>query len=67
MHGALFSILIVAAIFDPAIVARELGEVSTDGRDHPLRTPAWRAVDGGSWQASPGVDAGGAADTEGDH
>jgi hypothetical protein len=31
MHGALFSILIVAAIFDPAIVARELGEVSTDG------------------------------------
>jgi hypothetical protein len=35
----------------PAIVARELGEVSTDGQDHPLRTPP----------------AGGAAETEDYH
>ena len=67
MHGALFSILIVAAFFDPTIVACELGEVSTDGQEHPLRTPPAGARPMAEAGRPPGVDAGGAAETEGDH
>jgi hypothetical protein len=51
----------------PAIVAHELGKVSTDGQDHPLRTPsagARRMTEAGR---HPGIDADGAAETEGDH
>jgi len=40
----------------PAIVARELGEVSTDGQDHPLRTPpVWGATETGQTTASYGL------------
>jgi hypothetical protein len=49
----------------PAIVARELGEISTDGQDHPLRTPPAGARPMTEAGRHPGVDADGAAETEG--
>jgi hypothetical protein len=77
MHGALFSILIVEQSLNwalplatacvqqyPATVARELGGVSTDD---PLRTPPAGARPMAEAGRPPGVDAGGAAETEGDH
>jgi hypothetical protein len=76
----LFSILIIAASLNwalplatacvqqyPATVARELGEVSTHGQEHPLRTPPAGARPMAKAGRPPGVDAGGAAETEGNH